>query len=104
VESILTEVLKINDSYHQTFETNPRNIFAYQHLLENRPTDPWDDFWRLADCTVIGKPKLATAPLPMLEDDDEEEEEEDERRGPKFESIEEAGKFFAKNSGAEWVW
>jgi hypothetical protein len=106
VRSILAEVMKINDGYCQSLELCHTHWALHRAVMENPEPDPWDGFWLPPDETVIGKPRLGTDPLPMLEEEsvDDEDGAEDDDEPLKFESIEEAGKCFSRYRCGKWSW
>jgi hypothetical protein len=104
VDSILREVLKINDSFYNALETDPRGGLLFNEFHSSEQDFPWDPFPLPPDETVVSdKKELSVSPLPLGEEESEEEDSEDLPM-PLFGSIEEAGKFFSKMSGHRWVW
>jgi hypothetical protein len=102
VQSILTEVLKINDAYFQAIEGDG---LSSRRLLEERSVaDSWGGF-QSPDRTVLAPAELGTEPLPMLEpSSSDDEDDSDEPVVAMFESIEAAGDFFAQEPSPEWSW
>jgi hypothetical protein len=105
VMSIFAEVLKINDAYHQAYETDDPG-FTYRRFIEAALAEEAEQP-RPQEKTVIAKPEIGVTPLPVLEESsDDEEAENEEEAGARLvqamaESIDAAAQFLAQRSNYE---
>lgn len=133
IASLLTESFRIYDSHFSSIERYPRSQISYQRMLqmvhneaEDEP-DPEPDMIDEINCNNLNSftndssiengnksiisngstKEPSTSPLPTLKlnsEYDESEEFDEFIMAPMFESIEQAGKLFAKNPWSEWTW
>jgi hypothetical protein len=105
-ESILLEVLKINDAQYCPLEISRDGVQEYRRLQRELEAESWDDFMFLPNFPVIGKPKLSTDPLPMPIEDEftDDDDESDDPAELRFTSIKQAAKFFSKHPWQRWAW
>lgn len=134
IASLLTESFRIYDGHFSSIERYPRSQISYQRMLQmvhNETEDEPDQEPELVDelnnnenpyilNSIISNENMnksiitkntnnepSTDPLPTLNlnsDCDESEEFDEFIMAPLFESIEQAGKLFAKNPWSEWTW
>lgn len=132
IASLLTESFRIYDSHFSSIERYPRSQISYQRMLQmvhNETEDEPDPEPEMIDevnfndlnCFTNGTniengnksiitdstKEPSTSPLPPLNlnsEYDESEEFDEFIMAPMFESIEQAGKLFAKNPWSEWTW
>jgi hypothetical protein len=105
-ESILFEVLKINDAQYYPLEICRDGTQEYQRLQKLVDVGRWDEFTVAPEFPVIGKPHLSTDALPVPIDDEgtDEEDDSDESDELKFTTIEQAAKFLSKHPFQRWAW
>lgn len=111
IASLLTESFRIYDSHFSSIERYPRSQISYQRMLQMVHNEIEDEQEVEPESkTVIvnnSNKEPSTSPLPALNlnsDYDESEEFDEFIMEPMFESIEQAGKLFAKNPWSEWTW
>jgi hypothetical protein len=106
VEGVLREVLRIHDSYFTPLGSAEAQAIVAHSTGEFDDADAWDDFGLPLYRTVIGKPLLATSPLPELREDSTSDDDEDSDDGGlrRFETIKEAAKLFSKHPWTGWAW
>jgi hypothetical protein len=107
IQSILKEVTKLNDSFFQTLETDPRGGWLLRRChAASLASVPYDDFPFPLDETVIPTEScISTDPLPPLElEESTDTEYSDDDDWPPFESFKQAGQFFSKLPWNNWKW
>lgn len=105
VYSVMLEVLQIHDRFYESFESHKKAQIIYQKLYNSTISNESPH----KSVTVIPDQKecASTDPLPMLEPEEQNELTDDDESDAyivPFETIEEAGKFFAKHPWNEWTW
>lgn len=111
IYSIMREAQVVHDRSFSNFEMNRKASLVYEKLYQSDDFQDSDDLFPDIFETQIPEKRdtVCDDPLPMLPSDDDYSSSDevcdaDSCIIPAFDTIEEAGKFFAKHPFSEWSW